>query len=81
MTVQELLQLLEMYPGDVRVAVNGYKESFDGVSFERIAVVEIQLNRGTRDWQGRRLEPAKQTTSIPDGEDLMSAPAIFYAFY
>ena len=49
MTVQELIRILSTYPADLRVVVNGYEEGFDDVSPERIAVVKVQLNRGTKD--------------------------------
>ena len=49
MTVKELIRLLETYPSHLRVVVNGYEEGYDDVRPERVRIVEILLNRGTRD--------------------------------
>ena len=75
MTVQDLIRILRTYPADMRVVVNGYEEGFDDVSPERVAVVKVQLNRGTKDWQGRHLEPATQTEEMPAGDDIVDALA------
>ena len=75
MTVQELIRILSTYPADLRVVVNGYEEGFDDVSPEPIAVVKVQLNRGTKDWQGRHLEPTSQTEEMPADDDMVDALA------
>ena len=36
MTVKELVKLLEKYPDDLRVVVNGYEDGYDDTSFEGI---------------------------------------------
>ena len=53
MTVEELIQLLETYPPDLRVVVNGYEEGYDDLSPEQVSVVNIQLYMGVRSWQGQ----------------------------
>ena len=75
MTIRDLIQILRTYPADMRVVVSGYEEGFDDVSPERIAVVKVQLNRGTEDWQGRHLEPATQTEEMPADGDIVDALA------
>ncbi|MDE2666434.1 MAG: hypothetical protein OXI69_09795 [Acidobacteriota bacterium] len=60
----------------MRVVVNGYEDGFDDVSYERIAVVKLHLNRGMKDWQGRHLEPATQTEEMLGDEDVVDALAI-----
>ena len=75
MTVQDLIRILRTYPADMPVVVNGYEDGFDDVSPEGIAVVKVQLNRGTKDWQGRHLEPATQTEEMPADEDNVDALA------
>ena len=75
MTVQDLIRILRTYPADMRVVVNGYEEGFDDVSPGGIAVVKVQLNRGTKDWQGRHLEPATQSDEVPADEDIVDALA------
>ena len=77
MTVQNLIRILHTYPPDMRVVVSGYEEGFDDVSPERIAVVKVQLNRGTKDWQGRHLEPEGRTEEMPAGGDIVDALAFF----
>lgn len=77
MTVQDLIRILRTYPADMRVVVNGYEDGFDDVSPERIAVVEVQLNRGLEDWQGRHQEPAAQTEEMDGDDDIVDALAFF----
>ena len=43
MTVKELVELLEKYPDNLRVVVNGYEDGFDDISPERISTTKIQL--------------------------------------
>ena len=57
MTIGELIQLLESYPPDLRVVVNGYEEGYDDLSPEQISVVRILLNTGVRAWEGRHGDP------------------------
>ena len=53
MTVQELIELLATYPGDLRVVVNGYEDGFDDLSPDRLSIVKIALNTGTQSWVGK----------------------------
>lgn len=53
MTVRELIEHLERYPGDKRVVVNGYEEGYDDLSPDQIDVVKIALNTGMANWEGR----------------------------
>ena len=77
MTVQELIRILRTYPEELRVVVNGYEDGFDDVSPEGITVVRVQLNRGTKDWQGRHLESATQTDEMLGDDDIVHALALF----
>ena len=79
MTVKDLIQCLETYPSHLRVVVNGYEEGFDDAAPERIAIVEIQLNRGTHNWQGQHLEPDARGGTAPGSEDIVPALAILRA--
>ncbi len=54
MTVHELIGLLATYPGDLRVAVNGYEDGFDDLSPNRLSVVKIALNTGTQTCVGKQ---------------------------
>lgn len=51
MTVKELMELLEKYPDDLRVVVNGYEDGYDDISPERIFTRKIQLDAGMHDWE------------------------------
>ena len=57
MTIGELIQLLESYPPDMRVVVNGYEEGYDDLLPEQISVARILLNTRTHSWQGRHGDP------------------------
>ena len=77
MTVKELIRLLETYPSHLRVVVNGYEEGYDDVSPERVRIVEILLNRGTRDWEGEHMEyDGASKTAAADSGDAAQALAI-----
>ena len=53
MNVRELMNLLEHYPQDMRVVVNGYECGYDDLSPDRISVVHIALNTGRERYEGR----------------------------
>ena len=57
MTIGELIRLLESYPPDMRVVVNGYEEGYDDLSPEQISVAKILLNTGVHAWEGRHGDP------------------------
>ena len=65
MTVKELIQMLESYPNDLRVVVNGYEGGYDDISPERISVTKIQLDVGTEEWEGQHEEPALRRKGAP----------------
>ncbi len=52
MTVEELIAVLQKYPSDLRVVVNGYEEGYDDLAPEQITQTRIVLNTGKHDWQG-----------------------------
>ena len=53
MTVKELIHLLETHPPDLRVVVDGYEDGYDDLTPERLQMVKISLNTGTREYVGR----------------------------
>lgn len=53
MNVSDLIRLLERYPEDMRVVVNGYEQGYDDVSPEAICRTRIALNTGVHEWEGR----------------------------
>ena len=66
MTVKELVELLEKYPDNLRVVVNGYEDGFDDISPERISTRKIQLDAGTHDWEGQHNDPIPENESTDD---------------
>ena len=79
MTAKELIEFLESYPPDLRVVVQGYEDGFDDVSSERVKVVRIQLNRGTKSWEGRHREVSPQKKDASTADDAVSALALLRA--
>ncbi len=53
MTVKALKELLNQYPENLRVVVDGYEDGYDDLAQERISVRKIQLNTKTKDWEGQ----------------------------
>lgn len=53
MTVRELIELLEGYSSDMRVAVNGYGQGYDDLSPKQIAFVRMALDTGMHEWEGQ----------------------------
>ncbi len=66
MTVKELVELLNKYPDDLRVVVNGYEDGYDDISPERIFTRKIQLDAGTHDWEGQHNDPVHIDESVND---------------
>ena len=73
MTVKELIQILESYPSDLRVAVSGYEGGFDDITPERISVVKIQLDVGTEPWEGQHEKPDFLRKGTPRTGDIVDA--------
>ena len=57
MTVSELIKLLNQYPADLRVVVNGYEDGYDDLSPQQISTAEIALSTGKHPWEGRHGDP------------------------
>lgn len=73
MTAKELMKLLQTYPPDLRVVVNGYEEGYDDLSPGQIRVVKISLNTGKHPWEGEHGEPDGLSRSAPDDAKLVEA--------
>lgn len=76
MTIGELVRLLETYPLDMRVVVDGYEEGYDDLSPEQISVVRILLNTGTEAWQGRHGDPRDRPDRPRDHTQVFDALAL-----
>ena len=73
MTVKELSELLQEYPANLRVVVNGYEEGYDDLSPEQISVAKISLNTGTHHWEGQHGNPRDHAKETPDGAKVVEA--------
>ena len=73
MTVSELIELLQAYPTNLRVVVNGYEEGYDDLSPEQISVAKISLNTGTHHWEGQHGDPRHRAEETSDGIEVEEA--------
>ena len=73
MTVGQLVELLQSYPPDMRVVVNGYENGYDDLSPERVSVVRIALNTGKHRWDGKHGDPNGPTRSASVGAQMVDA--------
>ena len=66
MTVSELMEYLQGFPGGLRVVVNGYEEGYDDLTPEQIKRIRIGLDTGKHDWEGVHGHPdeAEESTDI-----------------
>ena len=53
MTVGQLISLLEEHPADLRVVVDGYEHGYDDLAPEQVRVVNISVDTGKYEWEGR----------------------------
>ncbi len=68
MTVGELIELLGSFPPALRVVVDGYEEGYDDLTSDRILKTKIDLNAGTRSWQGQHGDSRDRLASGSDAE-------------
>ena len=52
MTVGQLVQLLQNYPQDIRVMVDGYEEGWDDLEEHLISARQVRLDAGEEWWEG-----------------------------
>ena len=81
MTVKELMKLLEKYPDDLRVVVNGYEDGYDDITPERISTTRIQLDAGTHDWEGQHNVPPYENEATTDDAEIVDALVFHRAPY
>ena len=73
MTVGQLTRLLQNYPQDMRVVVDGYEDGYDDLTPKQIAVVKIALNIGKRRWEGMHGDLRGLTRRAPDDAEVVEA--------
>lgn len=66
MTVGELVEILQCFPGGLRVVVNGGEEGYDDLTPEQITRIRIGLDTGKHNWEGVHGHPddAKKSADI-----------------
>lgn len=73
MKVDDLIKLLQEYPSDLRVVVDGYEDGYDDLTPRQITVEEICLNTGKNDWEGRHGSPLFMIGGVPEGARVVDA--------
>ena len=73
MNVSELIELLQEYPANLRVVVNGYEEGYDDLSPQQISIAKISLNTGTHHWEGQHGAPRYPAEGTPDEAKVVDA--------
>ena len=68
-TVGQLIRLLQSYPPDLRLVVNGYEDGYDDLSPKQVVPVKIALNTGKHTWEGKHGDP----DSLTDADDIVEA--------
>ncbi len=73
MTVDQLVQILQTYPPDLRVVVNGYEGGYDDLSPKQISPSKIALNTGKHEWEGKHGDPNGLTERPTDDAKVVEA--------
>ena len=73
MNVSDLIEVLQQFPADLRVVVNGYEEGYDDLSPEQISTAKISLNTGKHHWEGRHGDPRALTEGRPEYLEVVDA--------
>ena len=76
MKVNELINLLQQHPGELRVVVNGYEDGYDDLSPAQLAVVELSLNTGAESYEGRHGDADHLSGEQRSGANVVSALAL-----
>ena len=69
MTIQELVAMLQGYPPELRVVVNGYEDGYDDLTPGQLSAVKIALNTGKNEWEGEHGDP----DGAADGAEVVNA--------
>ena len=80
MTVGEFIELLQTYPADLRVVVNGYEDGYDDLSPEQLRVVRITLGTGKHKWEGEHDESDGLSTKEQPAAVMVEVPALRRVF-
>ena len=73
MTIEELMRILQTYPQNLRVVVDGYEEGYDDLDAGLISVQEIRLDAGEVWWEGQHRD-VEDTRS--EGSAIVNALAL-----
>ena len=53
MKIADLIRILQTYPQDLRVVVDGYEDGYDDLDEDLMRVREIRLDIGQHWWEGQ----------------------------
>lgn len=81
MTVKALKELLNQYPENLCVVVNGYEDGYDGIAQEHISVRKVQLNTKTKDWEGQHSDLDRLNQAKADAAETAEALVFHRASY
>ena len=70
MTVGQLAAILQSYPQDMRVVVDGYEDGYDYLHPHLVSVREVRLDTGEAWWEGQHRESGDTRT---EGSAIVSA--------
>ncbi len=70
MTIEELIRILQTYPQNLRVVVNGYEDGYDDLEADLLSVQEIRLDAGEAWWEGQHRDVEYTRT---EGNAIVSA--------
>ena len=76
MTVGQLIRVLQSYPQDMRVVVDGYEDGYDDLSPKQISAVRIALNTGKHEWEGKHGDPEGLTRSASHDAEVVEVLVI-----
>ena len=72
MNVEELIAVLQEYPSDLRVVVNGYEDGYDDPSPAQANVARIAPDTGFQEWVGAHHDPI----DAKHDADIVEAPML-----
>lgn len=73
MKVGDLIKLLQEYPSDLRVVVDGYETGYDDLAPQQVSVEKICLNVKKNDWDGSHENPLNIIGGAPKGAQVVDA--------
>ena len=76
MNVKELIEMLDRYPADMRVVVQGYEDGYDDVADSSLKQIHVKLRAGKQRWEGDHIEYWPMEGRVMNGDDIEQVVAI-----